>query len=116
MKKIWTLGSHYKRTQFTYSGSVQDGATIHFTGKPFISPELFKGILDHFKGKTIPGGFSMTNPTPGGLGEWVKENSGKYGKKLTPRHASFISAIMVNEGLISSSLKGNAVILHFEKG
>jgi len=69
--------------------------------------------LENFKGKTIRGGFSMTSPTPDGFGEWIQENSQRYGRKLTPRHGSFIAAILVNEGYIRSSLDRTAVVLHF---
>ena len=87
-----------------------------FSGKPYISPEFFKAILMRFNGRTIAGGFSMTDPTPDGLGQWVEENSKRLnGLSLTPRHASFIAAILVHEGLITSSLKGNAVFLHFQQ-
>ena len=114
MQKIWALGSANRRTQFSYTGSADTGTILLFSGRPFISPKFFKAIFDRFNGRTIPGGFSMTNPTPGGLGQWVKENSEQHnGSVLTPRHASFIAAILVHEGLITSSLKGNAVFLHF---
>ncbi|MBM3236027.1 hypothetical protein FJZ31_06975 [Candidatus Poribacteria bacterium] len=115
MTTIWTLGIAQKRTQFSYSGDVGTGVTLSFIGKPYISPEFFKAILGHFAGRTIPGGFNMTDPTPGSLGEWVDKNSQKLnGTKLTPRHASFIAAILVHEEMITSSLKGNAVYLHFD--
>ena len=55
----------------------------------------------------------MTDPTPEGFGEWIQENSSRYGRSLTPRHGSFIAAILVHEGYIQSSLHRNAVILHF---
>ncbi len=58
----------------------------------------------------------MPNPKPGGLGEWVAENSTQFNTvKLTPRHASFIAAILRHEGYITSGLDGNAVLLHFEE-
>ena len=114
MPTISTLGHPSKRTKFTYEGDTQTGATLNFTGTPRISPEFFTAILHEFDGKTIPGGFSMTMPTQGGLGEWVQNNSPNLNPvRLSPRHASFIAAIMVNEGLITSSLQGNAVYLHF---
>ena len=114
MPTIWTLGPDSKKTQFTYTGSVHEGVRIHFSGKPRISAAFFQVILDQFKGKTVRGGFSATEPTPGGLGEWVRDNSGALnGRKLTPRHASFIAAILVHEGFATSSLDGNAVVLHF---
>jgi hypothetical protein len=85
-----------------------------FTGNPYISPEFFKAIMARFKGSTVIGGFSMTDPTPGGLGQWVEKNS-KFinGISLSPRHASFIAAILVHEGLITSNLQRNAVCLFF---
>ena len=114
MPRISTLGGPSRRTQFDYSGSVAAGATLLFTRSPRISPGFFKGILRHFSGKTVAGGFSMTDPTPGGFGQWVEANSKELdGVSLSPRHASFIAAILVHEGCITSSLKGNAVVLHF---
>jgi hypothetical protein len=115
MPTICTLGSLGKRTAFTYTGDTQTGVTLHFNfSTPRVSAEFFKEILHEFNGRTIPGGFSMTTPTQGGLGEWIQNNSPSLNVvRLTPRHASFISAIMVNEGLITSSLRGNAVYLHF---
>jgi len=113
MPEIYTLGSKNKRTKFYYDGSVEIGTRLNFVGRPWISTEFYSAILKTFSGKTIKGGFSMTTPPPDGFGEWVKENSKKYGNKLTPRHGSFIAAILVHEGYITSSLQGNAVILSF---
>ena len=56
----------------------------------------------------------MTIPKVGGLGEWVETNSSLLNSvKLSPRHASFIAAILEYEGFITSSLDGNTVMLHF---
>jgi hypothetical protein len=114
-KEIWTLSGPNKRTRFQYSGSVESGATIHFlSGDAVISPALFQAILNRFRGQIVAGGFSMTNPTPGGLGEWVRDHSRDINLvSLTPRHASFIAAILVHEGYITHRLKGNAVYLEF---
>jgi len=115
MPKIWTLGGPSKRTQFTYKGDVKTDVVLQFTGRPRISASFFQDILQRFKGITILGGFSMTDPTSGGFGEWIQNNCAKLNSvSLTPRHASFIAAILVNEGYITSSLKGNAVYLHFK--
>ena len=114
MPIIFTLGSTNKKTQFTYSGSISTGIKLHFTGEPYISPDFFKALLVHFAGQTVAGGFSMTDPTPGGFGQWVAENSKKLnGTTLTPRHASFIAAVLAHENQITSSLKGTAIYLHF---
>lgn len=115
MPIIQTLGHPSRRTWLSYEGGISEGTTLLQTGNPFISSELYRAALEHFSGKTIPGGFSMTDPTPGGFGEWAQENSSKYGRSLTPRHGSFIAAILVHEGYLRSSLRGNAVILHFPK-
>ncbi len=40
-------------------------------------------------------GASMTEPIPGGLGDFIS----KF-QKLTPRHASAIAAILVDDGLL----------------
>lgn len=114
MPTIWTLGSPAKRAQFSYEGNVEEGVIINFSGNPRVTADFFKAIINEFQGRRIPGGFSMTDPTRGGLGIWVQENSAKLnGIKLSPRHASFIAAILEHEGKIKSSLEGNAVILHF---
>jgi len=109
-----TLGRPHRATEFNYGGNVDDGVTLLFKGNPQISSDFFQAILVSFNGQTIPGGFNMTNPTPGGFGEWVNNNSVELNvQRLTPRHASFIAAILVHEGRIESELQGNAVYLHF---
>lgn len=114
MPTIRTLGAPRIRKQFTYSGSVSTGVTLQFKRKAYVSSEFFKAIVKHFAGKTLPGGFNMTDPTPGGFGQWEQENSQELNSvRLTPRHASFIAAILAHEDLITSSLRGNAVYLHF---
>jgi hypothetical protein len=114
MQTIQTLTHPYKRTTFNYTGSVTEGVTLEITGRPDISAVFFTVILRVFRGANIPGGFNETSPTPGGLGEWVEHHSRQMNTvKLYPRHASFIAAILVHEGYITSILKKNAVILHF---
>jgi hypothetical protein len=115
MPTIQTLGHPSKRTEFTYSGSVKEGVTLHFdSGRVGISSVFFEAILKCFKGVSIVGGFSMSSPTPGGFGVWIEYHSQQINHiKLTPRHASFIAAILEHEGYITSSLNGNAVMLHF---
>jgi hypothetical protein len=116
MPTIRTLGHLSKRTTFTYTGSVREGVVLEFTGSHKISSEFFLALLNNFDGQTIPGGFSNVNPYPGGLGAWVVHNSRNISPpKLSSRHASFIAAILANEGYITSTLRGNAVILHFPK-
>lgn len=113
---ISTLGHPSIRTQFTYAGNVKEGVTLEFTGRPHISAEFFNAIMARFRGERIPGGFSMSDPTPGGLGVWVRDNSKQMNPvKLSPRHASFIAAILDHEGYLDKVwLEGNAVMLRFK--
>lgn len=114
MPKIWTLGHPSIRTEFEYSGDVSKGVILHFSSNPHISSEFFQAILNEFRGRTIKGGFSMTDPISGGLGEWIQNNSKPINPiNLTPRHGSFIAAILVHEGFITSNLVGNRVYLNF---
>ena len=73
MRRIRTLGHSSKRTWFIYKGSITKGTTLMQVGEPFISPELYQSVLRHFSGQSIPGGFSMTDPIPGGFGEWIQK-------------------------------------------
>jgi len=99
MPAIQTLGPKRKRTRFRYDGNVNSGTTLAFrSGEISISHELYKAVLKHFSGQTVRGGFSMTNPPLGGFGEWIERNSSQYGRSLTPRHGSFVAAILVHEG------------------
>jgi len=111
MPRIATLGRN--PSSFAYEGNVDAGTRLLFAGEPFITKELYKAALKHFSGQVVPAGVSMTDPTPGGFGEWLQKNSSKYGRTLTPRHGSFLAAILSHEGYIESSIRGNAILLHF---
>jgi hypothetical protein len=115
MPTIFTCGGPAKRTQFTYEGDLDNGVTIQFaSGATKITHGLLKAAIDYFRGREVKGGFSMTNPTPGGFGQWVATNSmALSATTLTPRHGSFIAAILREMGYLQSRLDGNAVILKF---
>jgi hypothetical protein len=115
MPTIFTCGSLGTRTEFTYEGNIDNGVILKFaSGNTEISTKFLKTAIDHFKGKEVRGGFSMTRPTPGGFGEWVQNESKILNSaSLTPRHGSFIAAILQKEGYLRSVLAGNAVILKF---
>lgn len=68
-----------------------------------------KDILNiYFQGdKWYALGASMTAPTPGGLGEYVRNQYAAF----TPRHASAIAAIMVNDGLLEFTQEARKVML-----
>lgn len=64
-----------------------------------ISNEVIQTILEGFFIDTnnwYPLGASMTDPNPGGLGAFIRNNISSF----TPRHASAIASIMVHEGLL----------------
>jgi hypothetical protein len=114
MPRIQTLSHPSKRTWFQYDGDIQHGVVIQHQVKTKIPPQLFTAALQHFNGRTVAGGFSMTSPRPDGFGAWVANNAKKLaGRSLTPRHGSFIAAILVHETQVRHSVKGNAVQLHF---
>lgn len=98
------------RSTFTYDGDVESGVKIDFNNGIFtISAKTIQTILEHFRGQSVLGGFSMTDPTPGGVGEYLVS----LGNSLTPRHASFLCAILQNEGYATCTLKGKAVVVQF---
>jgi len=115
MPRIYTCGNPGKRTEFTYEGNLESGIIIKFaSGNIKISSAFLRAVIDHFKGSEVRGGFSMTSPTPGGFGQWVKSNSQTLNKApLSPRHGSFIAAILKEMGYLESYTDGNAIILRF---
>lgn len=109
---FWTLGKGKKAKKFTYTGSAVEGVDIVMGqgAKAKFPPALFNELLSHFSGRqNVIGGFNMTDPPADGVGKWV---SHKY-RQLTPRHASFIAAILVNEGYCSHYYNRTAVMLRF---
>jgi hypothetical protein len=114
IKRLETLGSPRKRTEFFYSGSVQSGVVLQQSGNPKVNADVFTEALKHFSGKRVYGGFSEDNPRPGGFGDWLQRESLRLNsRKLSPRHGSFVAAILCAEAQVRSDLEGNAVVLHF---
>ncbi len=115
MPTIFTCGGPARKTQFTYEGNFDSGVTIRFTsGDTRICNDFLIAAIDRFRGSQVKGGFSMTNPTPGGFGHWVENNSRTLNTTpLSPRHGSFIAAILQEMGYLKCRLEGNAVILEF---
>lgn len=110
MPTIETCGRENVRTNFTYRGNAQQGITIEFeTGDFTIDAEIIQNVINHFRGQRVRGGFSMTDPTPGGIGEHLVS----LGNSLTPRHASFLCAVLRHEGVVNCYFDGNAVIVAF---
>jgi hypothetical protein len=114
MPQATTLGSPGKAVTFNYTGSVLDGVVIEYDyANVAVNRDFFRRILATFRGRKILGGFSKTDPTPDGFGEWVRDNSKQNSELLTPQHASRIAAILVAERYAESDRNGNAVILKF---
>jgi hypothetical protein len=115
MPTIRTCGGPQRATEFSYEGTVQAGIVIMFdTVNVTLRTEFLQAIITEFRGRTIRGGFKMDDPPPDGFGRWVQDNSNLLnGQSLTPRHASFIAAILRHEGYLNCRLDGNAVILDF---
>jgi hypothetical protein len=115
MKEAWTLGRGLRKRRFGYVGSVTTGVQVVFrTSVARVSAGFFRALLGQFAGCRVRGGFDQTMPTPGGLGEWVSQYSRLLNETgLTPRHASFVAAVLVNEGYAEATLEGNAICLIF---
>jgi hypothetical protein len=114
MTVLWTLGGPNRRTQFSYEGAISTGVVLFQAGKPQIEPALFNAALQAFSGREVKGGFKEDAPPSGGFGEWVQNNSRSInGRRLTPRHASFIAAILCHEAGVTSRLDGVSVWLKF---
>ena len=83
-------------------------------GKPQVSPRLFAEALRHFAGKRVYGGFKEDDPPLDGFGAWLQKESPRLNSRtLSPRHGSFVAAILCAEGKVRNELDGNAVVLHF---
>jgi hypothetical protein len=114
MPRIQTLSHPSRRTWFEYEGSVTTGVQLLHKVKTRIPPRLFSEALKRFAGQSVAGGFSMTDPASDGFGAWVASHAKELaGRTLTPRHASFIAAILVHETHVRASRNGNAIVLHF---
>ena len=105
MASISTLSG---RTEFEYTPDGKGGFLLEYTGRPHITKAFILKIQAEFKNKTVMGGFSMTDPIPGGFGEWVQNNS-----KFTPRHASHIAAVLKEIGVIKESFGKKPIMVRF---
>ena len=105
MPKIYTLSG---QTVFEYTLDDKGGFYIEYSGRPYVSKEFISKIEREFKNKTVPGGFSMSNPIPGGFGEWIQNNS-----SLTPRHGSHIAAVLKEIGIIKGFFGKKPIMLQF---
>lgn len=110
MPTIETCGPLSRRTEFTYRGDSRVGIIFEFeSGELEICRGVISSVIEHFRGQTVRGGFSMTAPPPGSVGEFLQQQGGG----LTPRHASFLCSALQHEGLLHCTLDGNAVVVTF---
>ncbi|MDX5934832.1 hypothetical protein DLNHIDIE_00907 [Acidithiobacillus thiooxidans ATCC 19377] len=61
-------------TSFAYKGDVRNGVLIRHSQVSYeVTHKVFEDLLAHFAGMTVPGGFSMTTPILGGIGEYLSQ-------------------------------------------
>lgn len=116
MTKLMTLGAGKKAKGFQYEGSIGTGVDLLFkAGKTHIDQSFFSHALQAFAGRSVKGGFKMDDPPTDGFGAWVQREShmGKNRSLLSPRHASFMAAILCHEAGVVSKYEGTAVWLRF---
>jgi hypothetical protein len=114
LKTLETLGAPGKRTTFSYTGSIASGVVLQQSGLPKIEASFFLQALQDFSGRRIQGGFKMDDPPPGGFGEWVQRESVRSNsRRLTPRHGSFMAAILCSEARVEHWLEGASIVLRF---
>lgn len=100
MKNISTLTSNRMNLSYCFDEE-NNGYKVSWNSANFLLKKvLIQNILDEFfiADEWKPLGAGMTKPMLDGLGLYIKTKS----KLLTPRHASAIAAIMVEEGLLLS--------------
>ena len=114
MKTIWTLGTREADPVLVHGFHVNRDHADSIRGRPTISAAFFRAALERF-GRRLRA-FHEDDPPRGGFGEWVQNESKKLaGRALTPRHGSFIAAILCSEGDVKRDLVGMAVWLEFPK-
>jgi len=106
MPKISTLSG---RTKFEYTLDGNGGFFIEYKSSRLHITRAFQAqIQRQFRNKTVPGGFCMTDPMPGGFGKWIESKS-----PFTPRHGSHIAAVLKDLGIIKRSYGQRPIMLEF---
>ena len=114
MPRLQTLGSPGKRTWFSYSHVVGGVVLDEQRGRPRIDARFLDRARHHFSGQTVLGGFKEDGPPVGSFGAWVEADSRNYNSRnLTPRHGSFMAAILCSESGVRNWLNGRSVVLSF---
>jgi excisionase family DNA binding protein len=106
----WCLTRRGK--QFRVRGTLEQGAEI-WPGQmkyPVKFPADFnRTLLKHFAGKEVPVGGGFDGPTPGSLGEFIKDKL-----KLTLHPAVYLAALLIDEG--HAELAGRGKIRFLARG
>ena len=114
IRELEPLGAGKKKKPFSYKGSVRTGVVLQQSGKPKIDARFFLEALYHFSGRTVYGGFREDAAPRDSFGKWIEQSSPRFNsRKLTPRHGSFMAAILCNESGVRHSRKGNKIVLSF---
>ena len=95
-QELLTWAGHSK---FCYSGSVEAGITLYFgkSQKRRIRAGLFAEMLEHFAGRNVKVGTSLSQPPRDSLGAWLMENFTKTAM------ASYVAPILIAERLAFKS-------------
>jgi len=114
MKETTTAGG---RSSFKYAGSMSDGFKLLFPSKPvFVHPDILAGLLDHFKGKTVLGGFHATKSPEDSVGHYISSyKTPTLKSSLSPVYGSHIVGILRELELITVGKDGSAIIVKFHK-
>lgn len=114
IKQIYTLGPGKKKKTFQYDWSPGGAVLLRQEGKPRIDRSFLQDALYHFSGQTVDGGFSQDAAPLEGFGKWVEMASkNANSRKLSPRHGSFMAAILCKEFGVRSTHQGHKVVLTF---
>ena len=123
MPKLKTL-SKSKPALFEYSGQVKNGTVINFgtsNARKEIKANLYKNLLEHFRGLTVMAGTSHTirnfdsdsnDELKESVGYWLYNDTN--GPKLKgPIVTSYICSILAFEGFCGSFTVGNKIMVRF---
>lgn len=107
LKEPKSLRTWGMRSGFSYVGSIKSGTQISY-GRgctASVTREQYLALISHFRGMTVPGGTSRTNPPVNSVGEWLKANVTRTGI------ASYVCPILVDEGCAERVGKSNIAFL-----
>jgi hypothetical protein len=108
----WVKLRTYNGIPFQYRRMENGDLEIEYGSLPFkatIAQEIFKEMLELYRGKTLLLGAAYDDPPPRSLGEWLIEKL--HGRNL----AIYVGTILVNEEYAHWGKDKEGVCLHFKK-